>query len=174
VLNALGIMHALRGNFADARVCLEESLAIARQIENGWGIRLVLMNLGLVAYQQEDYAQARQRFLELFPLWGHVQHRHDLANWLCGIGLVYAGSGQNDAAMVIFGGVDKLLTTNALRLSYPINHFYDARLAALRQMDDPSLDDAWQQGQRFSAEEMIEYVVNGIHDVNGVQPPAPA
>jgi non-specific serine/threonine protein kinase len=161
VLNALGVMHALGGNFAGGRACLEESLAISRQMENGWGIRLVLMNLGLIMYQQGDFDQARQRFIELHPLWGHVQHQHDLANWLCGMGLVCAGSGQSEAAMVIFGGVDKLLTSNALRLSYPINHFYEARLGELCQVADPLLDDAWQTGQTLSTEELIEYVRNG-------------
>jgi tetratricopeptide (TPR) repeat protein len=168
VLNALGIMHALRGHFAEGRACLEESLAISRQMENGWGIRLVLMNLGLIAYQQGYYEQARQRFLELFPLWSHIQHRHDLANWLCGIGLVCAGSGQKHVAMVIFSGVDKLLSSHALRLSYPINHFYEARLAELRLAHESELEEAWQTGQTLSAEAMIEYVLLGA------QPPLPA
>jgi predicted ATPase/DNA-binding CsgD family transcriptional regulator len=168
VLNALGVMQALRGNFDVGRACLEESLTISRQMENGWGIRLGLMNLGLIAYQQGDYEQARRRFLELFPLWSHIQHRHDMANWLCAVGLVCAGSGQRQAAMVVFGGVDKLLTRHALRLSYPLNHYYEAQLAELRQSAAPSLEDAWQQGHDLSDEEIIEYVINDV------QPPVPA
>jgi tetratricopeptide (TPR) repeat protein len=162
VLNALGVIYALRGLFAESITYLEKSLATSRQMENGWGIRLILMNLGLVAYQQGNYDHARQCFLELFPLWGHVQHHHDLANWLCGLGLVYAGSRQTHKAMVIFSGVDKLLTANALRLSYPINHFYEHTLGDLRQKNDPRLLDAWQEGQRLGTESLIEYARSGV------------
>jgi hypothetical protein len=68
--------------------------------------------------------------------------------------------------MVLFSGVDKLLTTNALRLSYPINHFYEERLGNLRQAHDPLLLDAWQKGQALGTEELIEYARNGVSQLS--------
>lgn len=158
VLNALGVIVSLQGLFTESIAYLEESLTIFRRRQNGWGIRLALMNLGLVAYQQADYAQARRRFLELLPLRSQMKHHHDLVNWLCGLGLVCAGCRQTEQALVIFSGVDKLLRANALIPSYPINHFYEQRLAQLRATCDPQqFADGWAAGQVLSPEELVSY-----------------
>lgn len=162
VLNALGVVYTIQRLFPESIAYLEESLAIFRQRENSWGIRLALMNLGLVAYHQAHYEQARRRFLELLPLRSQVKHRHDLANWLCCLGLVCAGSGQTQQALVIFSGVDKLLRVNALTLSYPINHLYEQCLAELRTASDPQqFAAAWAEGQALGAEALVAYAQAG-------------
>jgi non-specific serine/threonine protein kinase len=164
VLNALGVMYSLQGQFADSIAHLKESLAISRHLQNGWGIRLVLMNLGLVAYQQAAYEDARRHFLELLPLRSGLKHQHDLANWLCGLGLVSAGLGQRQKATVIFSGVNRLLRANALNLSYPLNHFFEERLAALRQSWDAELVAAWEAGQSLGNEDLLAYIQDSTDD----------
>jgi non-specific serine/threonine protein kinase len=156
VLNALGVVYALRGLFSEAIAHLEASLHVSRHIENGWGTRLALMNLGLVAYQQANYAQARQHFLELLPTRSGVKHHHDLANWLCGLGLVCAGSGQTQQSVLLFSAVARLLTDYVLTLSYPLNHFYEQRLSALRVACDPQFfAEMWDAGQLLGSEDVI-------------------
>jgi predicted ATPase/DNA-binding CsgD family transcriptional regulator len=155
VLNALGVMYLLRARFAESITCLEESLAIFRRMENGWGIRLAAMNLGLVAYRQGYYEEANRRYYELLPLLSQAKHHHDLANGLCALGLISAGSGQLQQAATIFGGVERLLTANALKLSYPLNHFYEHSVTEIRQTDDPHLSAAWEMGQTLAIEELL-------------------
>ncbi|RIK41434.1 MAG: hypothetical protein DCC55_11995 [Chloroflexi bacterium] len=159
VLNALGVLYGLHHQFAESVACLEESLAISQRIGNWWGIRMALMNLGLVAYQRADYPQARHYFLELLPLRGQVKHRHELAQWLCGLGLVNAGNGQAHEAVTILSGVNKILSVHALTLNYPLNQFYEASLAKLRaSLASERYEAAWAQGQALSVEELVNYV----------------
>jgi predicted ATPase/DNA-binding CsgD family transcriptional regulator len=159
VLNMMGVLYTLRGQFTESVVCFEEALSINRQIGNWWGIRLALMNLGLVAYQQGNYEQARQRFLELLPLRGQVKHRHELGNWLCGFGLVNSRSGLLEEAVIIFSGVTRLLDGYALTLGYPLNQFYEACIAQLRASLAPAhYAAAWAHGQTLGVEQLVDYV----------------
>ena len=159
VLNSLGVLYALRGEYIESETCYEEALVISQPSENEWGIRMVLQNLGLVAYQQGHYDQAYQRFLELLPLTDQSNRLYELADLLCGVGLICAATGQTVAAVIILSGVDKLLADTALNLGHPESQLYKDCLANLRQAIDPAqFTQEWSQGQTLTIRDLVAYV----------------
>ena len=161
ILNSLGVLYALRKEYESSIVCYEEARAISRRNGDAWGTRMVLQNLGVVAFQQGNYDQAYQLSLELLPLIKDQSNRlYELADWLCMIGLICAAKSQTQVAVAILSGVDKLLTINALKLGYPENQLYDQCLANLRQSLDPTqFAQDWAQGQALTVRELVGYAV---------------
>lgn len=158
ICNALGVIYAWGEEFAEGFAYFQEALERFRRLEDWWGVRLALMNLGLIAYLQGEYLQARRHYLELPALRSTMEHRHDAANWLCGVGLVCVADAQPYEGVTILSGVDQLLQENTLVLSYPLDRLYGESVVQLRAgFDAREYADAWEKGQTLSMEHLIIY-----------------
>ena len=89
-LNRAGYLAFLQGDLTSARLLLEESLALYRELGDKWGAATSLHSLGGLEYQQGDYAYATARLLleESLALYRELGDKHGIANEGMGLALV--------------------------------------------------------------------------------------
>jgi predicted ATPase/class 3 adenylate cyclase len=103
----LGLFNAgqvccFMGRYNEAQGHLEESLAIAREIENPERIEAVLELLGMVAFAQGDTAAARAHLKEALALAKGLGNKRQLAAALNGLAQVHRADGNLDAAQPLY------------------------------------------------------------------------
>jgi tetratricopeptide (TPR) repeat protein len=90
------------GNLGVARALLAESVSIARDRGDQWGLAFALGQLGAIAYQEHDLEAAR-RFREEAAAVARANHdRHTLALSLAGLGLVARMQGRREESKKLF------------------------------------------------------------------------
>ena len=98
VLNQAGILAHAQGDYRAARRHLEETLALARKLEDTPGIATALANLGNVAYDQGDYPRARTYYEETLALARKLGDTSAIARTLNNLGNVAYAQGDYRAA----------------------------------------------------------------------------
>src|SRR5262249_11772272 len=86
VLNGAGVLAYRQGEYAVARACYEESLAIGREIRDWQSITAPLNNLGIVAYEQGDYLSARAYLAESLAMDREAEDNAGIASSLNNLG----------------------------------------------------------------------------------------
>jgi class 3 adenylate cyclase/tetratricopeptide (TPR) repeat protein len=81
------------GDYAQARQCLEEGLALARQHDDGVSRAAALAYLGWITLSQGDYAEARAQLEESLALARQVDDQGRIAHALVGLGYVNCSLG---------------------------------------------------------------------------------
>ncbi|MCW3099618.1 MAG: adenylate/guanylate cyclase protein [Chthonomonadaceae bacterium] len=100
-LNGAGMLAYKQGDYTQAQVLHDESLAISRELKDKAGIASSFNNLGLVAWCQGDYAQARSRCEESLALFREAGDKTGLANSLGNLGLVVNNQGDPTLARAL-------------------------------------------------------------------------
>ena len=101
-LNGAGILAWMQGEYGEARVLLEESLAIRREIGDRLGIAHSLSNLGLVANEEGDYGGARVLYEESLAIRREIGDRLGIAHSLSNLGLVAKDLGDYESARALY------------------------------------------------------------------------
>lgn len=101
-LHGLGYVAHMHGDYARARRCFQESLALYRAAEDVHGGASALMMLSLVARREGAYEEARQFCEESLALRRKLQDARGLASTLNGLGLILCASGGYDGARAAF------------------------------------------------------------------------
>jgi tetratricopeptide (TPR) repeat protein len=90
------------GNLVVARALLENSVAIAREHSDQWGLAFALGQLGAVAYEESDFAAAREFRGEAALVARANRDRHTLGLALAGLGQVARAQGNYDESAKLF------------------------------------------------------------------------
>jgi DNA-binding NarL/FixJ family response regulator len=98
VLNGAGILADRLGDYASARRLHEESLDLARELDDTTGVAISLNNLGLVAQLQGDYISARSLYDVSLALKRELGDKRGVAISLSNLGLVELEQGDYTAA----------------------------------------------------------------------------
>ena len=102
MLNA-GDLARLQGEYAEARVCCEASLAILQELGDRRGVATALFSLGMVALAQDDDATARSLMEESLAIRQELGQPAAIAEVLGrGLGNLALGQGNYDAARTLF------------------------------------------------------------------------
>jgi predicted ATPase/DNA-binding SARP family transcriptional activator/Tfp pilus assembly protein PilF len=101
-LQGAGSLANSQGDFASARVSLEESLTLRRELGDRRGIAASLFNLGLVAYAQGDYAAAKSLYEESLAIRRELGDKAGIAASLFNLGLVAYAQGDYAAAKSLY------------------------------------------------------------------------
>jgi non-specific serine/threonine protein kinase len=174
-----GQLRYLMGHYGKARACLEESLAIARELGDAKNIAAVLQPLGLTAQGEGDLGTAHRYLDEALGLAREVGDARQVASALNALGQHLYIEGDADAAHRMFEGVVSTaralddaeslaigllnLTIVALRKNEPAHGFLAeafevARGARSTRVDQSLLDvisgfaalrEAWEKAGRF-------------------------
>ena len=99
---AQAIAESRLGNSDVGRVLLEESVAIAREHGDAWGLTFALGQLGVVAYQASDFAAARGFRAEAAEIARAIHDRHTLGLGLAGLALVARMQGEHEESARLF------------------------------------------------------------------------
>ena len=72
-LNNLGLIHDNRGEYDQAIEKYNESLEIARQLEDRQGIAYTLGNIGLLLFNKEEYKNSFQHAIQAYSILKEIQ-----------------------------------------------------------------------------------------------------
>jgi tetratricopeptide (TPR) repeat protein len=150
----LGVLALHDGDHGRARRLFEETLAAYRHEHDTHGIRVALMDLGLVALAEGEIDEAASFFNESLSLfdpddaWGVSYCVEDLA--------AVMAAGDPRRAVELLGWADRVRE----RLQHPLDAFeqgiQDRTLAAIReQPDQGTFASAWARGRRMTEEEAV-------------------
>ncbi len=102
-LNGAGNLARVEGDYAAARRCYEESLAIARQVQDERRVAIALNNLGAIAKEQGDYGTARSYYEESLTLKRGLADARGTALTLSNLGVVSNAQGDCAQARLYLG-----------------------------------------------------------------------
>ena len=101
-LNGAGALGRMQGDYAQARVLHEESLAIFRELGDKYGVAHSLNDLGSLARNHGDYAQARLLYEESLTIGRELGERRGIAYSLNHLGNLTAEQGDYSEASVLY------------------------------------------------------------------------
>jgi tetratricopeptide (TPR) repeat protein len=160
VLNALGDVMRISGNYAKARGLYEESLALYRKLDIRPDIPASLHNLGYVALAEGDTTRARELFAEALGLQLAQRNRQGVAECIAGLAGVAAALGQGERSARLYGalvaqGYGKgVIMWAAEQIEFERNQ---GRARAL--LDEDSWQKAWTEGRAMMLEQAIAYAL---------------
>jgi DNA-binding SARP family transcriptional activator/predicted ATPase len=85
-LNLLGAVHTMLGNFDQARTCRERALILFRELGDEVWIGHILNNLGEIARQRGNYAEALQWYAQALHTAEKIGNREGEAIYHCNLG----------------------------------------------------------------------------------------
>ncbi|MDR3687877.1 MAG: tetratricopeptide repeat protein [Fimbriimonas sp.] len=88
LLDGIGTLASHQGDYASARSCYEESLAIYRELGDRNGVAHSLNGLGNAACNQDDYSFSQAQFEECRAIYQEIGDRNGVARSLSGLGRV--------------------------------------------------------------------------------------
>jgi tetratricopeptide (TPR) repeat protein len=102
-LNQLGYVYRFQGNLASARVALEESLGICREIHDQWGVSVCLTGLGYVALGEGQNETAGKDFREGLRVAIQVPVLQVALEIIAGLAELEARAGRTARALELLG-----------------------------------------------------------------------
>src|SRR5712692_2570677 len=156
---ALGILGQIalhRGDYATAHALLEESLTYGRELKDMPIITRGLSGLGCVAFSRGDSAQAQALYEELLQMHEEMGDGAFMGACLEELAGVVAAQGHHMWAARLWGAVEKLGETAAMRVSSHYPTFSEPWMATARtQLGEEAFSAAWAEGQSMTPGEAI-------------------
>ena len=158
LLNNLGYVTFLQGQYSAARALHEESLAIRRELKDSGGIAYSLSGLGDVALQQGDYSAAGAFVRDALSIRRELGDKMGIAELLEKQAAVIGAIGNTLHAAHIGGAAERLREEIGSPLTPDERIRHDRHMAAARAAvgDDTAFNRAWQEGRAISLEQAIE------------------
>jgi predicted ATPase/class 3 adenylate cyclase/DNA-binding CsgD family transcriptional regulator len=147
-----------RGDLTEARRWADDAVAVAPGMHRG----LALATRARVALAQNDSDQAERDAHEALNSAAKFRGYILIPDALECLAALAVDAGANREAARLFGAAQALRShTGPVRFKI-YDAAYDASLTALREaMDDNGFEDAWSEGESFSADEAIAYAQRG-------------
>jgi hypothetical protein len=159
LLNNLGELSRLRGDLEGARGRYEELLEINRGVDNQTKA-IGLLNLGLVALSQSDFAAAQSYFREGLATCRKLKDKLSVAGVLEGLAGVRGRQGQPERAAKLLGAADAVRKATNYVLSAADRADYQGSVEAVRAaLGEKAFASAWAEGQAMPLEQAIEYAL---------------
>jgi predicted ATPase len=151
-LNDLAIVKEEQGNVQGARALYEQSLTLAREIQDQRSIAIALANLGVLAQHHGDFAGARPLHEESLAILRRVGDRRSIAVEIGNLGEVALGQGRLAEAQALYVDSLHLLQELGDKMYTP---YFLAGLAATAG----AAGDAERSGRLFGAAEALRETV---------------
>jgi hypothetical protein len=157
MLGNLGYAEMSLGELQRGRGHLRESLDIARELDDSYGVVYVTFNLGLAECLNDSPGAAAALFAESFDLARSVQMRAGTAYAL--IGLAMAGSGDPVRSARLHGAADEALAALGETLESLEARLRDADRERLRAaMGDAAFAAEYAAGRAMPFEEIADVI----------------
>ncbi|HET6260735.1 MAG TPA: tetratricopeptide repeat protein, partial [Chloroflexia bacterium] len=168
VRSHLGTLLLIQGDFGQAAAMMEEALALARKLGDGFSISNALYSLAQVAQARGDHDSAACRFEEGVTLSEGIGDRSNLGYFLEGLAVVAGVRGEANRSARLFGAAEGLLqAVEAPVYDYyePNRSLYDRTAATMRShLGDSAFEEAWAEGQAMTFEQAVAYVFEEGND----------
>lgn len=145
-----------QGKLALATSLLEEALTIARANGSLWGEALTQTHLGLLAFSQQLYPQARQRFMSALALYRTFGSDVYLAWCLEAVAALDTSEGKHTRATAISAGAESLRASGHAPRPSGEQLAFERALATCREtLDVATFEQVWQAGKMASRDALI-------------------
>jgi len=142
-----------------ARLRYDQSLALARQVDNRYEQVWSLHNLGCLALDQGDYPAARAWLAESLKL----RDEHDRVGWvhmLAEFAALAAAEGLSASALRVAGATARVTQKTGIPVQHSERGRYERWLAAARQaLGEEAAAAAWTQGYQMRLDQDIAYAM---------------
>ncbi|HEX5914747.1 MAG TPA: LuxR C-terminal-related transcriptional regulator, partial [Rubrobacter sp.] len=165
IRNIAGTLHNLaeverqRGNYERAKALGMESIALAREIEDDWGLSMAVGWVGMLAVWSGDEHDLAERFLkEGLSLNRKIGNWAYIAYCLEGFAGLAGAREQGMRAARLWGAAEALRTNIGAPLPPEPRSYYERSMAAARVLlGEIAWESAFAQGMAMSAQEAAEY-----------------
>jgi len=163
MLNSLGEIARIEGDYSAARSYYDESLILRRELGDQRGMAVSLINLGYVAHHQGDYQNAAESFEESLARFQQLESTRGIIDCLAALAGVAGAKKQPERATRLFGAAQALHETihAGLAAAYPDRVEYDRSMAAVRsQLTDDAFSTFWAEGRTMTLEQAVDYALS--------------
>lgn len=161
-LNNLGNLTREQGNFAEARRYLEEATSISQEIGDQWAIANSMNNLANVIRAQGEYELARSLYQKSLAINIEMEDKWAIAYLFEDMGCLAAMEGQSERALTLAGAAAHLREEIGAPLPPAERAALDETLdKARKELDKSKQAVAWDEGEKMSLEEAVEYASGG-------------
>jgi non-specific serine/threonine protein kinase len=158
VLGTLGEAARLQNDVGQARMFLEEGLALCQELGNKAHLAWALKSLGYLAHQQGDAAQAHTLHEQSLALMRELALLLGIAACLEGFAGVAELEEHPTRAVRLFGAAAAIRDVLGIAPFGDERVDYERRLAvACTQLGGDAFDAAWAQGRAMTVDEAIAY-----------------
>ena len=160
-LNNRGFCLHMAGESAAARPMVEESLAVARQLGDLWGLHITLGSLAEIELALGETQSAVGHMREELELAGRIRSRSGTADALSNLASIALESNDPVRCLRLLAGATELekqlspVDTNVSPQSLRLRA--EAREAARRQVGDEIADEAWHEGVTMAFDDLVRY-----------------
>jgi non-specific serine/threonine protein kinase len=163
----LGLVARWQGNLATARTNYERSLQLCREHGYTLGVIRLLSDLGTVARDAGDYADAAAFYRECLAHLGERGDHRVAADVLEGAGIIAVAWGQSERAGRLLGAAEAVREKSGIQNVDPTDRpaFDRAVGAVAAALGEQGFEDAWAAGRAFS-------LASAIADVLALAPAA--
>ena len=154
----LGQVARAEGDYMQAGLLFEESLAISRETGNKGSLATSLQGLADVVQDQGDYRHALALYQESVALVRRFEWKEGIAKCLLGIGGVASAVRQAERAARLLSAAETLLDSIGLSLAaWPeVRADFDHYVAVARaQLSEEAFAAAWAAGRALSLDQMV-------------------
>jgi non-specific serine/threonine protein kinase len=160
VLNDLGELIRLRGDYERAGKVYEEALETLRATRSG--VALPTINLAWVWLHRGNYRKAKALFQESLKL--TIEYQDKIAMLLClgGFAAILGMIGKPQQAVCLFGALESLLESSGMagHLDTLDQKEIDHYVAVVRaQLAESAFTSVWSEGRKINLEQAIEFAL---------------
>ena len=150
----LGSIALYRGDPVQAETCVQESLALFRELRNKSGTAIALSSLGEIRRRQGDLTQAKALCTEGALLVREGGRSDSLAWNLIGLAKVTADEGQPEQAARLFGAAEPCLHPGAMD-PLELADYERAVEGARARLSEKAFATAWAEGRAMILEQVL-------------------
>ncbi len=156
----LGVHEKDIGNLSDARIALDKSSTIAREIGDSNREVVNLYHRGYICLDEGDPDTATEMFLNSLQLELSILHDQAmLSGTLMGLAETALALEQPERALVLLGAAEGLYTSRERLLPDDVLMFQKLLASALDQLDEISCEQARKQGRDLNFEQIVAYAL---------------
>ncbi|MBI5031384.1 MAG: tetratricopeptide repeat protein [Chloroflexi bacterium] len=167
-LNRLGDLARLDGDYARAENYYATSLECARQLQDPLMSAANLHKLGRVAQYRMDYALAQKYLAESLKLQTESGNKQGIAECLAGFAGLSVGMKEFVRSGRLFGAAQALLDSIGAPLApADVAEWKRDEAIARTQFNRETFNAAWEEGQKMTLEQAIEYALENTRKIGG-------
>ncbi len=160
VLNNLGSISMMSGDFEQAVVECTESWELRRSRGDDWGALLSGFNLGLALNELGRFEEARRRLLECVETSHRLSLSQLLGEALGALATVELGLGDAERAVRLLGSAESVLARSDEMMGPLEIDLLESALARARSaLPAPAFARAWEEGIASSADDAVAYAL---------------
>ncbi len=159
-VNILAEAARIQNQCAEAVTYNQQALEIVRQLGNRRAEGIAILNLGLLAVAQAQFAEGGRLLCEAGQIFLETGEKHHIVYVLDGLGRAYQKKNQPAAAARLYGALHAYSAATQFTLFGPDLVEHERSLAHLRAAMSPAaLNQAWQQGAALGVGEVVQWAI---------------